>query len=679
MNAGPTLRRAWGVIAAVVAATALVTWATRERDHGQVERPKTRAARRADERPKNHRAPALRARKLQRRVTRAQHHEVVGRVQSKVGGRPLQGTVCLQFASVQDFSLDNCLQTEPDGSFNASVGMRPQALVAMAEGHRSTRHDLAETDAASAAPVVIELEEHPTVALEGRVQDAYGGAVAGAVVRGWSEAGEQPSFASSDAEGRFRLGADAGRWRVEARARGYATTHTAVEVPDRDVRLVLSPASSIGGCVVDADTGDAIAGAEVQAFGGLEGPAEHAQASVGADGCFLFSELPAGLYSLTASASGWQSLRLSVGVPVAARVEDVELRLAPAAAIVGTVLVAGEPCEEARVILEGPIMAFAEADAAGVVHLGELAPGDYAVAVHCPTGAPLRDGVRLARGERAQLEWWLEPGLRLRGLVLRASGRPRAGLTVHARSLSLEAPPPEAASAVAEVERRCETDRAGEFLCTGLSPGVYEVGVASLEGDWSPEAQRIELRPGEEPVLRLLAPPSASVTVGPVELAPGESRPELLARSPGHDEAHVATFEPPYFRFEDLPLGSYEILVGGRPEPYATVALTRDEERAQLAWVHESARVTLRGQVVDEQGNPVPDAWVRALAETPAGLLSAGAPMLTSGAGEFSLEVLEDGTYTLEVGNAWAQTRKPGVSAGQEQVVALLPRAQDDD
>lgn len=155
-------------------------------------------------------------------------------------------------------------------------------------------------------------------------------------------------MATSAADGRFAIDADAGEFVVRARAEGYAADSVTVTVSDSpasDVRIRLSRGAPLRGKVLDA-RGRPAAGVAVLARPDDEvGGTVSADSS--ADGMFEFSALKPGTYTLAAG-SGLAGFGMLSGV--APGTEGVLLRLSPGGRIRVTAKTpAGVPVERAYV------------------------------------------------------------------------------------------------------------------------------------------------------------------------------------------------------------------------------------------------------------------------------------------------------------------------------------------
>jgi hypothetical protein len=124
------------------------------------------------------------------------------------------------------------------------------------------------------------------------------------------------------------------------------------------------------------------------------------------------------------------------------------------------------------------------------------------------------------------------------------------------------------------------------------------------------------------------------------------------------------------FVFEDVRLGRYRVALASSATAGVDVALERDAQVLDVELSVPPLR-SISGNVVDERGVPVPDAWVRATSEddfTHSREASA-APVLSDSGGAFSISGLFDGKYTLSVSSALGEATLPDVVGGTQAVV----------
>ncbi|WP_425828095.1 MFS transporter [Streptomyces fractus] len=200
-----------------------------------------------------------------------------------------------------------------------------------------------------------------------------------------------------------------------------------VEAPTRTAPADLPPvdaSAGIKGYARERD-GSPLVGAVVTLIdlrGGQLG-----RTTTGPDGAYLLAAPAGGTYVLIGSAGSRQpqATTLTVGEDFL----DFDLMLAGAAGLTGTVVTAADelPVPGALVIatdVRGEVIASGAADAQGAFAFGDLAPGNYTLAVsaegHRPTALP----VEVAGGGPNRCEVRLVPGARVHGVVRDASGTP---------------------------------------------------------------------------------------------------------------------------------------------------------------------------------------------------------------------------------------------------------------
>jgi hypothetical protein len=102
------------------------------------------------------------------------------------------------------------------------------------------------------------------------------------------------------------------------------------------------------------------------------------------------------------------------------------------------------------------------------------------------------------------------------------------------------------------------------------------------------------------------------------------------------------------FVFDSLGLGRYRVFFDQYPQSAVDVDVTHPGETVEVR-LALPPRMILAGRVVDDEGLPLPDAWVRAWPETelenPSRYIQ---PVLTDGEGAFSFSAFS-GFYTVSV------------------------------
>ena len=331
------------------------------------------------------------------------------------------------------------------------------------------------------------------VLLSGSVRDSGAGGVAGArvvAIRSPTRLGVR--FAAiSDESGDYRLQLPPGTWYVVAHAEGYAPgeAHVVLQDPvDRD--LVLRPASTVRGRLVDGATGEVVAGATVRLDQNPVAGSSRETTSSGS-GHFAFDRTDAGSYIITA----WSGTRVGrVARLATAKPATLEVTLRPGLTATGRVLdPGGRPIEGASVqLFDGPLQVHpvrqTTTDASGEYELAGL----WTEALFVAAEAPGRGTSRRALTRVGELE--LQPEARLSATVQDTNDVPSAGAAVRLVVMS-----PKGDMLLSF--RRTRTDAQGRVDLGGLAAGSYRLDVDSREGGSGTWKGR--LAPGEKGHLTL--------------------------------------------------------------------------------------------------------------------------------------------------------------------------------
>jgi hypothetical protein len=405
---------------------------------------------------------------------------------------PLPGaSVCLIFKGAE--RRPGCVVTDRLGSFVFSSGAdEPEArLVASAVGYRSVTTVL---EAAADRRVRLVLEAGG-VEISGTVVDATGGFVVGAQVAARQPgSNEALAVVLTGEAGGFRLSVAPGLVELVAVAEAYSRALHRLSGPRDGVVLALVPASGIRGEVV-LESGEPLSGARVLATN--KNGVESAPVSVRADatGRFVFSELPAGGYELTATAERWRARPEWVTVAVA---QTASVKLVVGRAWTASIVldVDGVPCASGEVLLDGPVTATEPVGPNGQVRFEGLARGRYAVSARC-TGTQQRQGME-RRAVSATLEEvlivdrddttekWSLVADRLEE-TSRPDETPERGASISGRVLDESGDPvPEAwvtaSGNLAPSSAPALSDDTGSFVLTGLPSGRHELSATSSVG-----------------------------------------------------------------------------------------------------------------------------------------------------------------------------------------------------
>lgn len=302
-------------------------------------------------------------------------------------GAPVEHAMVCSVATLERCCDDDpCVDTDSAGRFEFPAVLEVGgSLVASAPGYVTVTQDIEWGHGGASVAQEMRLKPASSSArLRGAVYDVYGGPVAGAVVSMASAlTDERQGVTVSEADGTFVLTVERGAGSVCARAEAYARVCQGILAPSDGNTIVLVPASRISGRVMTAATAEGIAGATVRAINwdGLSVPVNAVRSDT--DGGFRFDALPAGAYLLTAISEQARSTDVSVTVGVGETKEPVILTASPSVRFSATVLLGGEPCPGAEVLLAGPVDGFAVVGTEGKASIDGLVPGAYRANAVC--------------------------------------------------------------------------------------------------------------------------------------------------------------------------------------------------------------------------------------------------------------------------------------------------------
>jgi len=621
---------------------------------------------------------------LTRRATAADAR-LEGVVQAENGSSVPSALVCLVEVNGRSVPTPACTLADHGGHFAFQGSPTAARLLTSARGFVSTRSAVSASSAgrASATPHVVVLHKSPNDGVDGRVVDATGGPIAGAFVTAREvNAGTTPqvnastemnAVALSDSSGSFHLEAPAGLLEIAARADGYSAMTRHVAAPARDATLVLAPGASLKGRVV-AEAGETpIPGARVTAINVDGLLLRGIEAETGGDGAFEVDWLVAGSYTLRVAAPGFQDQQQSVRVLGPGEQSAGTVRLAAGATLRASVTAGGRPCVVATVILDGPVGVAATSDARGTVNVTNARPGRYAVKVSCPDAQPYDGELELSSTAPTTRRFELEAGLALHGTVRRTNGQPLPHAEIVAMPVEGSEAPSLGANTLGSTE--CLADDDARFACRGLAAGTYDVSVRA-QGLQRGPVVKVVLGAGREPSVDLVAPASGTLRI---TLNGTPSASAVVVATGGPDAAILqATRRGSAFVFDGVALGRYRVRLASSTSAAVEAELSRDGELLELALAAPQDRA-IRGYVLDEQGQPIPDAWVvaRSNDEQNHSREGSGDPALTDSDGAFAIPGLLDGHYGLIATSASGQASLDAVLGGTENV-KLVVSARDE-
>jgi protocatechuate 3,4-dioxygenase beta subunit len=482
--------------------------------------------------------------------------------------------------------------------------------------------------------------------LRGVVRDISGGVVEGAwvVARPYGFGPGNRSVARSDAEGQFTLWTRPGVVDLDLEAEGYARTSQLVAAPGPTFDVFLTPESAIVGRVIEAASGTPVEGVTIIAS--VQGShVEPASTRSDVSGRFRLDQLEPGIYELEARADDLHGEATDlVHLGLAETVEDVEIELHPAFSVRGRVIVAGShdrPCTEGRVRLidrSDDHSSAANSLRDGEVELGGVLPGTYEVMVHCEETIAESEypDVVVRDANLVDLVWTVHEGQAIHGVVVDGDGSPVAGVRVRAWMRA----PPDDPTAPTTDGRSAPSPDDGSFSVTGLLPGTYEV---AAEHGATTSAIELVLEPGTDARdVEVVLPPEGAIA-GIVRDQQGEPLADIAVQvAPvGSMEKLVAiSDEEGRFRLEHVPPGPQRIVVFDDGES-GVLAQVEPGDTVEVELVVPGRDGSVLGRVLDSDGSPVADAFIRhQLMTATGGWSSTDAAVLTDADGGFVLDGL---------------------------------------
>jgi hypothetical protein len=583
----------------------------------------------------------------------------------------------------------SCTAVGRDGRYSLELPAGRYRVVASAAGYRPGlargSDDASQTLTIASESLTADMTlERGGEVVSGRVLDVSGGPIAGAWIASVHDRDAvEANAVRSDDEGRFALDLEPGPTTVRASASGYSWTYSTLNAPADNVELVLTPASTLSGIVVNAEDGNPVADVEVRAtkLTSLVLSAGDGSALTNAAGRFVIESVSDGSFELTARAPhrfGRAARRLKLGV--ADHAENVRIELRPAAVVEGFVTLepSGQRCASGSVLLaaveaETPglqLVASAAIEPTGHVVFPAIRQGAYRAEVNCDR-YPLRNDyapIQVGTQDVRELAWSVSAGVRVLGRVVDRGGHGVADRNVHAARV--------AAGDLLELVVSTQTDATGAFELVGLSAEPYR-----FEVDPDADAARtVDLS-------HVAAASSLILTVktgGTIQVQLEDSHSTILqglfvsAFGPS-GEARAVSAGLGSYELRGVPEGTYEVVVSdARIRLVSQAVEVHDGASTDVRIALPQRSATLRGRVVDDRGEPVADAWVRAATtrdspSTP----DPGAVALSMSDGGFVItNLVNDALYDVEARYDLDQvTALSGVTVDAPIVLALPGRS----
>ncbi len=509
------------------------------------------------------------------------------------------------------------------------------------------------------------------VEVTGTVLDLTGGVVAHARV--WSgERGERVlGSTESDDKGRFSMWVAPDYTTIHATADGYDDSEEWIDPPAKDIELILTPESTIGGIVIDAASEQPVEGARVQLGEWSGGDYTFSDA----EGKFRLGKLSPSRYVIIARTDhAYGRTEGSTLVGLGQNVDTVVIKLFPAVRVSGKVMISTtkQPCDEPQVYLQDTkaeryITMRGEPD--GTVSAEGVLPGSYEPSVSCE-GYQTRDKydrIEITTEDVSGVVWEVDAGATIRGKVLARSGTPIEDARIWARTTG-------GAARAKTGWGGDESARDGSYALEGLKPGTYTLEVSSDRGAPPKDGYKIDVAAGAT-VEKDLVLEDVGTIKGVVVDANGAPVTKVnasayLVSGGGRGWANREVDENGAFTLEGLRPGEYRVNAQrGWSDALKKPGQTDDAKKGEKVQVKANQVTTtrivvealsgqIRGTVVDGANQPVTDAYISAVRESDAAGAKASnvsesrwnwdeKPVLTGVDGSFVVEKLAPGKYTV--------------------------------
>lgn len=537
--------------------------------------------------------------------------------------KPLEGALVSAWPTVGrwDEPARTC-RTDAAGRFKLNLASSdPHDLRVEAAGLAAARLDKVRPGVS----VAVTLGRGRTI--EGAVRDDGGQPVAGARVTARSETGLAVSvwepgagsvLAVTDARGRFRLeGIAPGLHSLTATARGYGEASRRNVRPGATVSLTLRSGGWIAGRVLDPSE-KPVKGALVRAEQEPRFWQTSQTETTDGEGRFDLPGLPAGRYTVIASAPGFApGIEPGVNVP-AEGPADVTVSLARGASIVGRIVDAqlrplkgqARIQELARQELPTSAGEILKADAKddGRFRIERVPAGSWTLGITSAGFAGQRVEADLSTREPSLDlgDIVLERGLTLHGRVRTASGAPIGGAAISAY-------PDDGGSD----EAWAPSGEDGTFVLAGLQPGLYDLDVRAA--GFAP--LRKQLSPGPDDADLVLLPGGAITGLvveegdRPVDSYRVVANADRADRRTSSDAGKSVGSPDGRFLLEDVAEGTYvvQVLAPERTPGSVSGLKVAAGRTTDAGTIRLSRGGVVRGTVVDLGGNAIEGATVKAV------------------------------------------------------------------
>jgi hypothetical protein len=454
-------------------------------------------------------------------------------------------------------------ETDGEGRFRIA-GLVPGAAVSLSVQAPGLRGGLSSVRLPlEGSPALVAIQLEPAAALAGRLTDAKGRPIAGAVVT--LQEPPSPRVLTGD-DGRFLLDglAPGRREAVALRPGGRRLARAAVDLREGPNRLDLTtpPGLPISGRVVD-EQGAPVPAARLFLEG--EDPEDRWLAVGAEDGSFRLTGIPEGDYRLSVLAAGFAQPEPRPVRIAGAPLHGLTLRVGRGGSITGS-LIGLAPRDLNGLVIRARAarsQRLGLADPDGRYLISDVPPGHWEVTVQTGTGRQALGSVDVVPGKETVLDLRLTSGITLTGRLL-VDGRPASG-TLLATAADL--------SEARDRGGWSPTGADGAFTVAGLTPGSYLLLAVVDNALWP--VKTVELTADREISIEIATGTVTGRILGPFGAPLAGAQVSLRAKALGIDAflpgPRVESDSQGLFVLPRVPAGNHRLLIThGGATPFET-------------------------------------------------------------------------------------------------------------
>lgn len=533
------------------------------------------------------------------------------------------------------------------------------------------------------------------VTVIGIIKSEQGDPISSVRVRAYREGGAPYFVAFSGSDGRYQLSLASGHYQLEVTHDEYRRAWENIATTDdkpvtADFTLVRG--GVVRGQVVARDTGEPLANAEVNGFGGRDFSTTRA----GADGTFTLRGLHDGTITIAARGRGYATVKPStLELGIGGQAEHVRVLVDPAFSIVGRVVAKEDHTRGLGGVMVNamamgdriwPVQDLSDAD--GNFELVGLLPGEYMLSAD-KRGMLFEGGVPVEIGDTDVSNITIE--MRTGATV---SGRvdPPGIAQIALARVGGDAFMANDEDAVSIAKARAESDARGVFTLRDVPSGDFEVIAMAKDGKSGTLPVTIAGADQSDLVIRLSPRVTLTGRVVDTNGAPVSgvyvfnNRVDApLATRFKRDGIYrgATTAADGVFKIVGLEAGAWQLSVtdpkGGSNIGKIEVDVSNGRDRDGVTITIDARDASLRGTVVGPDRKPVSGAQVRAMREVSGEgrrqFDSPGEPVGTDASGNFAILKLRAGSYTVVVEGPRGASRAnvSGVKTGESVTITLAP------